>query len=70
MKILLYLQSLTIKSDAIGNACLARRCTSASDIVVDRFFVSSPHSTWDSDMFNGDRLSFSIDSDMKCKGRL
>lgn len=63
----MFFTSVTNKANVIGNVYLRRKCISTNDIE-DIFHVRRSYNTRESDLLNGDRLSFSVHSDMKFKG--
>lgn len=69
LKIMLYMTSLSTEKDVIDhNTYRPRKCISLNDRVVNRFFFHSPNSTWEYDAIYGDRLAFSVNSDVKLQG--
>lgn len=56
MKILLYLNSLSVSKDTVVPAFQSRNCVSANDINIVLLFSKSPRNTWKCDELNGNRL--------------
>ncbi|XP_061175960.1 BTB/POZ domain-containing protein 1-like [Saccostrea echinata] len=68
MKVMLYLNSLSVCKDTVGPAFQSRACVSEEDIRIIRFFSKSPSNTWKCDELNGDRLVFSVNRNIQFHG--
>lgn len=68
MKILLYLNSLSVSKDTVVPAFQSRNCVSAYDINIVLLFSKSPRNTWKCDELNGNRLWFSVNRNIQFHG--